>query len=61
MSTWTELGSGMRLPHVESLTWQPLTDAQKAHARLTVCDRATDLEDAAMLLDALGLLEDWDE
>jgi lysophospholipid acyltransferase (LPLAT)-like uncharacterized protein len=33
----------------------PLTREQYRRAALTVCSRARDLEDAALLLDALGL------
>lgn len=40
------------------LTFIPLTEAQKAEASAVVANHAIDAADCALLLDALGLLEE---
>lgn len=57
MSAWTAAGAGIKLPTDMQLTIQPVTPAQRQAARIAVCEKAHDAEDAALLLEALGLLE----
>lgn len=56
MSSWTDLGSGMRLPTDADLTTPPLTDEQRHQAALEVCSRAVDATEAVELLTMLGLV-----
>lgn len=55
MSSWADLGAGMRLPTDAALTVPPLTQEQRQAARITVCERTTDADDARVLLAMLGL------
>lgn len=51
----TPAGSGMRLPTGESLMAPALTDDEVQRARVAVCANASDAQDAALLLDMLGI------
>lgn len=57
MSSWSLAGTGMRLPTDADLTAPPVTDEQRQAARITVCERADDREDARHLLAVLGLVD----
>lgn len=55
MSTWTDLGAGMRLPTDAEITVPPITDEQRRRATAVVDKSAHDVDDAALLLAMLGL------